>query len=170
MALLRILITGGAGFVGSAIVHAVLDAFPDAAIGVLDLDMTKLPENVKSNPRVQQFRADITKRKSIGPAIASFKPSIIVHTAGIVPPLAERHERRMQAVVYEVNVEGTRNVIQASIENRVPALVYTSSCCSVIDDVRKSYRNIDEKFPTSKKSSIYGESKVRLRETQTRWV
>ena len=167
MAHLKILITGGAGFVGSAIVRAALGGFDNATVGVLDLDLTKVPEPVQSSPRVELIRADITIPESIGKAIASFRPAIVIHTAGIVPILAERHKRRMQAVVYKVNVEGTENVVKATMENGVPSLVYTSSCCAVIDDVRRSYRNIDETWPTSKKSSIYGESKVRQRSIST---
>lgn len=164
---LKILITGGAGFVGSAIVRAVLREFPNSTIGVLDLEHTNIPEVVKSKSRVELIEADVTIPRSIGKAIASFRPAVVIHTAGIVPSLAERHKRRMQAVVYKVNVEGTRNVVEASMQNGVPSLVYTSSCCAVIDDVRHSYNNINEAWPTSKKSSIYGESKVRLRWTST---
>ena len=73
------------------------------------------------------IEADITIPESISKAIASFRPNIVIHTAGNVPSLAERHKRRMEAVVYKVNVEGTRNVVEASMENGVPSLVYTSS-------------------------------------------
>jgi sterol-4alpha-carboxylate 3-dehydrogenase (decarboxylating) len=40
------------------------------------------------------------------------------------------------------------------------AFVYTSSCCAVTDDMSRPYANMDEGWPVSEKSSIYGESKV----------
>lgn len=76
-----------------------------------------------------------------------------------------------------MNVEGTKNVIKAVTEvalgeeggkkmtdgkgPKTRALVYTSSCCAVIDNLKDDYRNVDERWPTSMRdSSIYGESKV----------
>lgn len=59
-----------------------------------------------------------------------------------------------------VNVEGTRHVVDAARNNGCRALVYTSSCTVVTDDLDGNFPNIDERWPVSKKSSIYGESKV----------
>ena len=160
MASTHILITGAAGFVGSAILKAILLEYPSATVGVVDLNVTRLHEDFKKNERIKIYQADITAPESIRSAIASFKPTAIIHTAGLVPTLSERHSRRLQTLVYQVNVEGTRNVIDAAVSHGTPALVYTSSCCAVMDNMRDPYLNIDETWPTSKESLIYGESKV----------
>jgi sterol-4alpha-carboxylate 3-dehydrogenase (decarboxylating) len=85
----------------------------------------------------------------------------VIHSAAIIPPLSERYGRRLKKLVFEVNVEGTRHVLDAARQSGCSALVYTSSCCAVMDDMSVSYANIDERWPVSPVSSIYGESKVR---------
>jgi sterol-4alpha-carboxylate 3-dehydrogenase (decarboxylating) len=59
-----------------------------------------------------------------------------------------------------VNVEGTRNMLAAARESGVEAFVYTSSCCCVTDNMSIQYPNIDESWPLSHQSLVYGESKV----------
>ncbi|KIW30301.1 hypothetical protein, variant 1 [Cladophialophora immunda] len=71
-----------------------------------------------------------------------------------------RYARRLEAFVKAVNVEGTRHMVEAARKGRCKAFVYTSSCCAVIDDMSQAYANIDERWPVSPKSSIYGESKA----------
>lgn len=71
-----------------------------------------------------------------------------------------RYSRRLETVVKTVNVMGTRHVVEAARGVGCRAFVYTSSCCAVVDDMTKSYPNIDERWPVSKESLIYGESKV----------
>lgn len=51
-------------------------------------------------------------------------------------------------------------MVEAARKCGCRAFVYTSSCCAVTDDMSKSYANMDERWPVSQKSSIYGESKV----------
>lgn len=63
-------------------------------------------------------------------------------------------------MVKDVNINGTRHVVRAAEESRCKALVYTSSCCAVTDDLNGSFANIDERWPVAEKSLIYGESKV----------
>jgi sterol-4alpha-carboxylate 3-dehydrogenase (decarboxylating) len=77
-----------------------------------------------------------------------------------VPELGERYSRRLQNLVWETNVESTRILLDASKRSGVQAFVYTSSCCATTDDMRLSYANINETWPTSHTSSIYGEYKV----------
>jgi len=80
----------------------------------------------------------------------------------MVQVLLKRHRygRRLEKLVKQVNVEGTRHVLDAAREAGCTGLVYTSSCCAVTDDMSKPYANIDERWPPSPQSSIYGESKV----------
>lgn len=71
-----------------------------------------------------------------------------------------RYLRRAEAIVNMVNVNGTRHVVDAAKDNGCKALVYTSSCTVVTDDLNGNFPNIDERWPVSKRSSIYGESKA----------
>lgn len=193
------LVTGGSGFVGRYIIRTLTERFPDWTIVSLDLQLPP-PKDVvesgkcqKENDQIVFAVADVADPASIGSAIHDANPDIVIHTAGIVPPMVERWGRRWEEKVMSVNVRGTRNVVEAitgkwkegagadggaqkgrkedekggSVTKgtekalRTRALVYTSSCCAVIDDLKFEYRNVDERWPTAASgSSIYGESKV----------
>ncbi len=152
-----ILLTGGTGFVGRAIIDAAKEKHPDWAITVLDL---KNPS--QSNSDIRYVIGDITVAAEVHRIVEETKPNIIVHTAGIVPGLADRYKRRQREVVWNTNVNGTQNVLDAARGNGVEAVVWTGSCTAVTDDMRYQYPNIDETCPTSDHSLIYGESKASI--------
>lgn len=153
-----VLITGGTGFVGSAIARAVAEQHPKCTITVLDRN---LPNATHALPEDIAFiQADITVPDELYKAFQQVRPQIVVHTAGIVPELSERFGRRLEQRAWKTNVEGTRNMLSAARESGVQAFVYTSTCCVVTDDMSMPYPNIDERWPASPSSLIYGESKV----------
>src|SRR5436190_14343168 len=160
MALKSVVITGGTGFVGSAIARALEKKHPTCKITVLD---AKPPGAIHVLPPSVSFvQADITSFDDVRTAIGSVKPQVVIHTAGMVGSLGERYGRKEESLIRRINVTGTKHVIDAAKEAGVEALVYTSSCTSVIDDLRKSFPNIDERWPTCHSSLVYGESKVLL--------
>lgn len=154
----KVLISGGTGFVGSAIIRALAEKHPSCAITVIDRNPPRpqhdLPEQVEC------MLVDVTNAHEIGKAFLAVKPDVAIHTAGIVPGLADRFGRRLEREVWKTNVEGTRNMLNAAAENGTEAFIYTSTCCVTTDDLRMSYPNINERWPTSPTSLIYGESKV----------
>ena len=152
-----ILLTGGTGFVGRAIIDAAHEKHPQWAITVLDL---RRPDQPK--PDVRYVAGDITVAAEVHRIVEDTKPSILIHTAGIVPVLADRYRRRQRALVWNINVDGTQNVLDAARRNGVEAVVWTGSCTAVTDDMRYHYPNIDETCPTSDHSLIYGESKASM--------
>lgn len=156
----KVLITGGSGFVGAAIARAVSEKHPACAITILDLTP---PGPTHEVPTSATFvRADITQAEEVAEAVERVKPDVIIHTAGIVPVLAERFGRRLEKLVWKTNVNGTENTLAAARRAAVQAFVYTSTCCVVTDDMDAPYPNIDERWPTPRSSLIYGESKVVL--------
>ncbi|KAI9924621.1 hypothetical protein AWENTII_009712 [Aspergillus wentii] len=158
-ALKSVLISGGTGFVGAAIARAIAEKYPKCSITVIDLNSPG-PIHILPNG-VAFIQADITLIDDVSKIIQEVKPEIVIHTAGIVPPLSERFGRRLEQHVRTTNIEGTRNMLEASKLAGVEGFIYTSSCCVVTDDMRMPYRNIDEQWPTSHSSSlIYGESKA----------
>jgi len=152
----NVLVTGGAGFLGRFIVDAILEKHQDWTITVFDLVG---PGHARSNVRYEV--GDVTVDSSVRSVIRKAEPCAIIHAAGIVPELAERYGRRLEAQVFRANVEGTRNMLAAAKDHGVEAFVWTGSCTAVTDDMNREYRNIDEAVPTSKQSLVYGESKVR---------
>lgn len=159
-----VLVTGGTGFVGSAIVRSILEHHPACHVTILDLtiDEDMCVERGVSHPNVDLIKADILDMGSLRQAFRAHQPRAVVHAAGFVPPLSERYARRMEQEAHRINVDGTRNVLEAAAEVGVRAFVYTSTCCVVIDDWRYEYRNIDERWPVVERGfgSIYAESKA----------
>lgn len=81
----------------------------------------------------------------------------IIHTAS---PTADHHD---PALYWKVNVDGTRAVIAAAQENKVPKLVYTSSAGVVFKG--QDLINVDERLPyPDKPLDAYNESKAKAEE------
>ena len=150
-----LLITGGVGFLGSAIVDAVQERHPEWVVTVLDLTSPDLPK-----PHITYKRGDITDTVFVNTIVDEIKPEVVIHSAGLVPELAFRYGREQRDRVFNVNVHGTRNMLAAAKSSGVKALVWTGSCTAITDDFRHQYPNIDERWPTSNHSLIYGESKA----------
>jgi dTDP-glucose 4,6-dehydratase len=111
---MHILITGGAGFIGSALVRHVIRHTPHRVLNVDKLtyagDLTTVAD-VTDNPRYQHLRSDICDVKAIATAFSEFRPDAVVHLA------AESHVDRSvdgPRTFVKTNVEGTLNMLEAA--------------------------------------------------------
>lgn len=110
------MITGGAGFIGSALVrHLIKDT--DYEVIVFDsltyAGNLESIEDVLSNSRCKFFKGDITNTQSVEKAFSSFKPTSVMHLA------AESHVDRSidgPADFLKTNIIGTFILLEASLE------------------------------------------------------
>ena len=148
----NILLTGGSGFMGRAIVEELLDPSsplkPDM-IRIFDLHENTGPDD----QRIQMVIGDIRNYNQVSEACREI--DVVIHSAAIVDWGTKSDEE-----IYSVNVEGTRNILRACKEHHVKALVFTSSLDAVFNG--QPLVDIDESLPYPEThSNSYCTSKYR---------
>ncbi|PNV77935.1 MAG: hypothetical protein C0200_03650 [Thermoproteota archaeon] len=103
---LRILVTGGAGFLGSHLVRALIKA--GHSVRVLDNLSTGSLENIRDLP-LEFIRGDIRDYDTVEAAVKNV--DVIFHLAALID-VTESIEKPLDYL--EVNVKGTLNVARAS--------------------------------------------------------
>jgi UDP-glucose 4-epimerase len=145
---MNILITGGSGSVGKYIVDELLKY--GHTVGVLDLHPPK-------QKNITYHKTDVLKLNDVALAMKGY--DVVVHTAGIPHPLNDPAER-----VFNVNVNGTFNVLESAARNGIKKVVFTSSE-STLGFAFMVNRMVPEYIPIDENHSLrpqdpYGLSKV----------
>ena len=116
----RIVVTGGAGFVGSNIVRRLVTE--GASVVVLDDFYTGSMENLPAGEsRLEVVRGSVTDYELVRGVVKG--AAIVFHEAARNIIVSTRNPRED----YEVNIGGTLNVLLAARETGVPRTVYASS-------------------------------------------
>lgn len=110
----KLLITGGAGFIGSAVIRYIIENTQDSVVNVDKLtyagNLDSL-ESVENNPRYAFEQVDICNIKELSRVLEQHQPDAIMHLA------AESHVDRSidgSAVFIETNIIGTYTLLEAA--------------------------------------------------------
>ena len=111
---MNILITGGAGFIGSAVIRNIINNTSDS---ILNIDKLTYAGNIESladiedNSRYEFVQGDICDRNLLDEIFSRFKPNVLMHLA------AESHVDRSidgPSDFIQTNIVGTFNILESS--------------------------------------------------------
>ena len=167
---MNIIVTGGAGFIGSAVIRYIINRTRD---NVLNIDKLTYAGNLESlkkvakNPRYQFAQIDICDRGSLRKVLTEFKPNVVMHLA------AESHvDRSIDAPMdfIQTNIVGTCILLSEVSEyyyslsqsKKNSFIFHHISTDEVFGDLQDSCALFNEDTPY-RPSSPYSASKASLR-------
>lgn len=147
---MRILVTGGAGFIGSHIVELYLENGHEVL--VLDNLSTGKESNIPPQAKLAKIDLNDSQLESV---LTSFKPEVINHQAAQIDVRKSVEDPSFDA---QVNIQGTLKLLEAARKSRsVKKIIFASSGGAVYGDASKV--PTPETYPTHP-ISPYGVSKL----------
>ncbi len=139
---MHVLVTGGAGFIGSHSVDRLLEG--GARVRVLDNFSSGKRENLTSHPRLELITGDIRDRAAVAEAMTDI--SHVLHLAAQISVVTSMENPLLSA---EVNVSGFLNVLDAARRGGVQRFVYASSAAVYGMPARLRLQEEDPALPIS---------------------
>lgn len=157
---MTILVTGGAGFVGSSLINQLLDSGQsvvalDSLSNYYSVDLKKSRLEILSHSEnFKFFKGDVCDKKFLDKIFNKYKFTTIYHLAaqaGVRLPISESHK------YVDSNIQGFLNLAEKSIQHNVDKFLYASSSSVYGDEAKIPF---SEKELDLNPSSIYGVSKL----------
>ena len=146
-----IFVTGGTGFIGSYIIKNLIEkGHTVRAIRRSAKLPFYIPDNILN--KVEWLEGDVLDVVSLNDAMKGV--DAVIHSAAIVSfSKTERH------LMYHVNVEGTTNVVNAAIENKVRRFLHISSVAALGRTTKTETVTEQKKWEENKNNTHYAISK-----------
>jgi len=148
---MRVLVTGGMGFIGSHLVERLLSE--GFKVRILDVNIKK--DNIKhllSNPQLELVKGNICNPEVCKDAVKDCE--IISHLAALI---SVDYSIEKPRPFWEVNVGGTFNLLEAATDAEAERFHYMSSC-EIYGNIPEP-KNADEDYPLCIPRSPYAASK-----------
>lgn len=112
---MKVLITGGAGFLGLHLARYFSKKNYDVCLlDIAYFDKKEYPENCRF------VNVDVRNIRLIKKAFKEFDPDFVVHAAAALPLWKSKD-------IYDINVEGTKNILLAALKQKITRVIYISS-------------------------------------------
>jgi dihydroflavonol-4-reductase len=149
---MKILVTGGSGFLGSAVVRYLIDA----GYSVRVMIRGESEANILKGLNIERVKGDVIHTQAVDRAIDGC--NVVFHLASIYIfyPWWEREAKSL----YKINVEGTRNLLIAALKHRVERFIFTSSVASIGKRFDGKPSDEETAFNLWKVASHYAQSKL----------
>jgi nucleoside-diphosphate-sugar epimerase len=119
----KVMVTGGAGFIGSRLVEELLKGGFRVALILIEDENTTRIDNLLDHLEI--FRADLRDTEAVEKAVYRFQPEIVYHLATYY---SVKHSRNEIAPMISTNVLGTVNILESSASNNTRLFINASSC------------------------------------------
>ncbi|MEK6830546.1 MAG: NAD-dependent epimerase/dehydratase family protein [Nanoarchaeota archaeon] len=146
---MKILVTGGAGFIGSLLV----DKLVEKGYEVVVMDNLSMGREENLNKKAKFYLMDITYYKVLNEIFKNEKPDLVFHLAAQTLLRKSIDEPLEDA---KTNILGTISVLESCRKNNIKKIIYTSTGGARVGEPQ--YLPVDEKHPLNP-SSPYGISK-----------
>ena len=155
---MNILVTGGAGYIGSITTESLLNEGHTATI----FDNLERGHREALDPRAAFIPGDLRNREDIRKAMEAVRPDAVMHFAAYAL-VGESMENPL--MYFRNNVIGGINLLEAVLEQGVRKLIFSSTCATYGQPDRMPMTEDMPQRPTNP----YGESKLML-ETALEWA
>lgn len=155
---MNILITGGAGYIGSHATKLLLDQ----GYSVFVVDNLETGHQKAVDPRATFYKTDISDKTKMIKILESVKPGAVIHFAAS-SLVAESMKAPLK--YYEKNVHATQKLLEAMIETGISKIVFSSTAAIYGEPDKIPILEDDPKSPTN----VYGETKLAM-EKMLHWV
>ena len=128
---MNILVTGGAGYIGSHIIELLVK---NKTNKVIVLDNLSTGYKILINKKSKFFRGDVNNKKLINKLINKFNIDTIIHlAASLNVSEAEKNKKKY----YKNNITGTNNLLLSCKNTTVKNIIFSSSC-SIYGNIKGS--------------------------------
>ena len=145
------LVTGASGHVGSCLVKKLMERNENIRVFVLPQEKDRIPEGIEI------ITGDITDKESIRPLFnkKGYDSVSLIHIAGLVSVTSKSNP-----LVWKVNAEGTRNVLELSMEYGIDRFVYISSVDVIPEKKYPELMSEVDHFSVDDREGDYARSKA----------
>ncbi|RJP47235.1 MAG: NAD-dependent epimerase/dehydratase family protein [Armatimonadetes bacterium] len=149
---MKMLVTGGAGFIGSHIQDKLVELGHEVAV------VDSLRSGKKENLHLQTkfYKVDVRDKEGLKKVFLDFKPEVIFHLAAQNEvPYSMEHPEEDE----DMNIRGMVNLMESARAFGVLKVIYSNTGGALYGEVEEKYLPIVEDHPIVNPTSFYGVSK-----------